>query len=164
VLVYFFNQSNFEVIMIPDCPVSMQSESPRVTLGQQILEKRAKASAQDTQTVRDTTNAMGEEYMKSLWTLVKKHENLSEDWFITEIITHDTFLEGVMKVKHIARRTRPNPEWGLALYKVHPKSGTLSYEWGLPHVEEAIHIMKEPEGWDKKIVKDIMAFANGTLE
>ncbi len=147
--------------MIPDCPI--QSESPRVTLGQQILDKHAKLKTQDTQTVRDTTDEMGKEYMKSLWKLVKQHENLQEDWYITEIITHDTFLEGVMKVKHIARRTRPNPEWGIALYMVHPKSGQLSYEWGLPHVEEAILIMKEPEGWDRKIVKDIMAFAEGTL-
>ena len=148
--------------MIPDCPI-IQSGSPRVTLGQQLLDKHARTSAHDTQSVRDTTDAMGEKYMESLWKLVKMHESLQEDWYITEVIQHDTFLEGVMKVKHIARRTRPRPEWGIALYKVHPNSGTLSYEWGLPHVEEAILIMKEPEGWDRKIVKDIMAFAKGEL-
>jgi len=148
--------------MIPDCK-NKQSESPRVTLGQQLLDKHAKTTAQDTQTVRDTTDAMGKKYMESLWKLVKQHENLQEDWYISEVISHDTFLEGVMKVKHIARRTRPRPEWGMALYMVHPKVGQLSYEWGLPHVEEAIEIMKEPEGWDRKIVKDIMAYAEGSL-
>lgn len=148
--------------MVHGCP-SLQSESPRATLGQQLLDKHANTAGQGPNTVADMGHAMGEKYMESLWKLVKMHEKLEEDWFISEVIQHDTFLEGVMKVKHIARRTRPNPEWGMALYKVHPKSGTLSYEWGLPHVEEAILIMKEPEGWDKKIVKDIVAFSKGEL-
>jgi len=147
--------------MIPDCYA--QSESPRATLGQQLLDKHANTTGQGSFEVGEMGREMGKEYMKSLWKCVKKHENLQEDWYITEIITHDTFLEGVMKVLHIPRRTRPSPEWGLALYKVHPASGQLSYEWGLPHVEEAIQIMKEPEGWDKKIVKDIMTFAKGEL-
>lgn len=147
--------------MIPDC--SIQSESPRATLGQQLLDKHANTTGQGTSSVADMGHAMGEKYMESLWKLVNQHKSLEEDYYILEVITHDTFLEGVMKVKHIARRTRPNPEWGLALYKVMPKSGTLLYEWGLPHVEEAIQIMREPEGWDKKVVKDIMAFAKGEL-
>ncbi len=148
--------------MVHDC-YQPQSESPRATLGQQLLDKHANTVGQGSHTVGDMGHAMGEKYMESLWKIVKMHEKLEEDWFISEVIQHDTFLEGVMKVKHIARRTRPHPEWGMALYKVHPKSGTLSYEWGLPHVEEAILIMKEPEGWDKKIVKDIVAFSKGEL-
>ena len=149
--------------MIPDCYNPAQSGSPRATLGQQLLDKHANSTGQGSIEVAEMGQEMGKEYMKSLWKLVKQHENLDEDWYISEVIQHDTFLEGVMKVKHIARRTRPNPEWGMALYMVHPKSGELSYEWGLPHVEEAIEIMKDPEGWDRKIVKDIMAFAKGEL-
>ena len=129
--------------MIPDC--FGQSESPRATLGQQLLDKHANTTGQGTTSVADMGHAMGEKYMESLWKTVKMHENLDEDWYISEVIQHDTFLEGVMKVKHIARRTRPNPEWGL------------------PHVEDAIRIMREPEGWDPKIVKDIVAFAKGEL-
>ncbi len=141
----------------------MQSNAPRETLGQQVLDVQEKYAGQKTQTVRETTDAMGKEYMKSLWKVVENHPHVKEDYYIMEILRPDTFLEGVMKLKHVARRTRPTPEWGVALYKVHIGSGTLTYEWGLPHVEEAILMLQEPEGWDSKLIKDIVDFSKGLL-
>lgn len=138
-------------------------DQPRDTLGQQVLDAQIKYAGQITQTVRETTDAMGKEYMKSLWKVVEDHNHVKEDYYIVEIIQPDMFLEGVMKLKHIARRTRPSPEWGVALYKVHTSSGTVTYEWGLPHVEEAILMLQEPEGWDSKLITDIVEFSKGAL-
>lgn len=136
---------------------------PHVTLGQQVLDVNAKYAGQKTQTVRETTNEMGKEYMKSLWKTIEMHNHMSEDYYIMEILRPDHLLEGVMKLKHIARKTRPNPEWGIALYKVHPSSGTVTYEWGLPSKSEAIIMLQNPEGWDGKIIKDMLDHVNGRL-
>lgn len=137
-------------------------EAKKVNLGQQIIDAQIK-HAGETQTVRDTTNEMGKKYMESLWKVVEDHKHLKQDYYIMEIMRPDTFLEGVIKVKHIARRTRPLPEWGIGLYKVHANSGTVTYEWGLPHVEEAIEMLKDPEGWNSKVISDIYDFAKGAL-
>ena len=80
-----------------------------------------------------------------------------------EIISPEQFLEGVIRIRHVARRTRPLPEWGTALYSVDNKKGEIRYEWGLPLHREAILVMENPGGWDPKIVKDIRDFVQGTL-
>lgn len=144
-------------------PFSIKTNEKKKTLGQQVLDNYEKNQG-TTQTVRDTTNEMGKKYMESLWKLVEQHKSLKEDYYIMEIMQPDTFLEGVIKVKHIARRSRPNPEWGVALYKVHVNSGEVTYEWGLPHVEEAIEMMKMPEGLHPKVIQDIVDFAKGALK
>ncbi len=139
----------------------MQTE--HITLGQQVLDVQTKYAGQKTQTVRETTDEMGKEYMSSLWKTVEMNNKETKDYYIMEILRPDSLLEGVMKLKHIARRTRPNPEWGVALYKVCPSSGSVTYEWGLPSAMEAFVMAQNPEGWDYKIIKDIRDFVQGTL-
>ena len=135
----------------------------RATLGQQILDVHSKYAGQKTQTVRETTDEMGIEYMRSLWKLIEQHQHLTEPYYIMEIIQPDTFLDGVIKVKHIARQTRPVPEWGIALYRVDNKLGECFYEWGLPHQAEALIMAQNPEGWEKKTMDDIRDFVQGKL-
>ena len=142
----------------------VSSAEPRVTLGQQILDVQTKYAGQKTQTVRETTDEMGKSYMASLWKTVEMHKHMKEDYYIMEILRTDPMLEGVVHIKHIARRTRPKPEWGIGLYKVHVSSGNLEYQWGLPIKPEAIIMLQNPEGWEKKTIKDIYDFVQGTLE
>ena len=148
--------------MIPE--LNIIDETPkRKTLGQQVVDTNTKYFGQKTQTVRETTNEMGKKYMESLWKVIEMHEYVREPYYIMEILRPETMLEGVIKLKHVARRTRPRPEWGLGLYKVDNKSGTCTYEWGLPRAEEAMIMMSNPEGWDPKIIKDIKDYVEGTL-
>lgn len=149
--------------MIPDyAPSSLHVK--KETLGQQWLSVQEKYAGQKTQTVRETTDEMGKEYMDSLWSLVEMHSHIQGLYYIQEIIQPDPFLEGVIKVKHIARRSRPNPEWGIALYSVNNKTCELTYEWGLPNEAEAMIMMSNPEGWDRKVVQDIKDFHQGNLK
>lgn len=148
----------------PENFFTKENPGKHITLGQQVINTYHKYAGQSLQNVRDTTNEMGKVYMDSLWKVVSEHEHVQEPYFIVEILQSDTFLEGVIKLKHIARYTRPRPEWGLALYKADNKNGALTYEWGLPRAEEALIIMSNPPGWDKKMVQDIADFVNGKLE
>jgi hypothetical protein len=140
-----------------------QSSVPRATLGQQVLDVQTKYAGQKTQTVRETTDEMGKEYMRSLQSIFEKHQHLPFDYYIVEIIQPDTFLPGAIKVKHIARRTEPFPEWGLAVYKVDNHSGDCTYLWGLPHEAEAMMMLQNPEGWERKTMQDIDDFMKGRL-
>jgi hypothetical protein len=142
----------------------MEEEKPiKKTLGEQIAKVHADNGGRFTQTIRDTTSEMGKEYLRSLWKLVEDHQSYKEPYYIMEIIQPEQFLEGVIKMKHIARKTRPLPEWGVALYSVDNQTGTLKYEWGLPTIGEAEIVMSNPEGWDSKMVKDIRDFVLGNL-
>ena len=131
------------------------------TFGQEYNEVQAAATG--TQEVRETTNEMGRDYMKSLNKVTEAHKHLREPYYILEVLKPEAFLQGVIKLTHIARKTRPRPEWGLALYKVDNVKGRTTYEWGLPKAEEAYIMMQAPEGWDPKLVRDIRDFLAGTL-
>ena len=135
----------------------------RVTLGQQILDNQAKYAGQKTQTIRETTDEMGKEYMRSLERTVLLNKSCKHDYYIMEIMRPDANLIDVVNLKHISRRTRPKPEWGVALYKYHQQSGHLTYEWGLPAKHEALIMMQNPEGWEPKSIKDIRDYVQGTL-
>lgn len=134
------------------------------TLGQQVIDVQTKYAGQKTQTVRETTTEMGKKYMESLWKTVEMHNGYNEDYYIMEILKPDGLIEGVINLKHIARKTRPKPEWGVSLYKVRPSSGLVTYEWGLPSSDEAFVMVQNPEGWDSKLIKDIKDFVEGKLE
>ena len=82
---------------------------------------------------------------------------------ILEIIEADPILDSVMKVHFQARWTRPNPEWGLSLYKVEADTGELRYLWGLPRQHEAYIMMQNPDGWEGKTIQDIQDFITGML-
>ena len=141
----------------------IEKKAQKKPLGQQLIENHLKYAGQTNQTLRETTDEMGKEYMKSLQKTVELHRGMTEDYYITEIMRPDPNLVGVINLKHVARKTRPLPEWGLALYKVHVKSGELTYEWGLPHWSEAYVMLQNPEGWEAKTIKDIYDFVYGRL-
>lgn len=132
------------------------------TLGKQLLDVRSKDF--HSQEVRETTNEMGNEYMESLWGLVDQHDHLPGIYYIMEIMQHDQFLEGVIRVKHIARRTPPKPEWGVACYKVNNTTGQFTYEWGLPVQQDAWMVMQNKDLFDSKMVEDIEKHLKGELE
>lgn len=148
----------------PEDFFTKENPGKKITLGQQVLDNYYKYAGQKTQTVRETTNEMGTAYMDSLWKVIGQHEHLREPYYIMEVLQPETFLEGVIKLKHIARHTRPRPEWGIAIYKVDNQSGVVTYEWGLPRAEEAVIMMSNPGGWDPKVIQDITDFVNGKLE
>jgi len=133
------------------------------TLGQQVMDVHAANGGRFSQTIGETTSEMAKEYLKSLWKIVEDHQHIKEPYYIMEIIQPDQYLEGVIKLKHIARRSRPLPEWGVALFSVDNHTGALKYEWGLPTIGEAEIVMSAPEGWDPKMVKDIRDFVLGNL-
>lgn len=146
-------------IIIPE----FSSTEKKKTLGEQVVEVHTKYAGEKTQEVRETTNAMGKGYMASLESLIKQNEREKEDYYIMEILKPDSLLPGVISLKHIARRSRPRPEWGIALYKISNSSGTCTYEWGLPHAAEALIMAQNPEGWERKTMDDIQAFIEGRL-
>lgn len=148
-----------EDISTPDLPAT----ESRKTLGQQVVEVQEKYAGQKTQEVRETTNEMGKGYMQSLEKLIEDNKHLKDDYYIMEILKPDSLLPGVISLKHIARRSRPLPEWGVALYKISNRSGTCTYEWGLPHAAEALIMVQNPEGWEAKTMADIQAFVQGRL-
>ncbi len=141
----------------------VSSTEPRVTLGQQVLDIQTKYAGQKTQTIRETTEEMGKNYLKNLWEIVEANKHIKQDWYITEILEVEAILVNTMRIHLHPRLTRPKPEWGLGLYKVHVNSGTVTYEWGLPKKHEALIMMANPEGWDSKSIKDIRDFVEGTL-
>lgn len=134
------------------------------TLGQEVYEMQTKYAGQHTQNVRDTTNEMGKEYMASLRKVLEDHAHYTEPYYIMEIMKPDSHLEQVIRLYHIARKTRPKAEWGIALYKRDNAADTLTYEYGLPHPTEALHMMQNPSGWDKKAIQDIVDMVEGRLE
>src|ERR1700684_2637143 len=139
----------------------VSTSEPKVTLGQQIIDTHVKYAGQKTQTVRETTDEMSKSYLKNLWDLVEANKHITKDWYITEILRVDPFLDNAMHIHLRPRLTRPLPEWGLALHKVNVTTGEIIYQWGLPHLHEAEVIMENPEGWDSKIVKDIRDHVEG---
>lgn len=134
------------------------------TLGQQVYEVQNKYAGQKTQTVRDTTNEMGKEYMASLRKVLEQNSHVKGEYYIMEIMKPDSYLDGVIRLWHIARRTRPTPEWGIGLFKMNNTTGELKYEYGLPHAAEAHRMLEDPYGWDPKVMKDIKDMIAGTLE
>lgn len=134
-----------------------------VTLGQQVIDVQTKYAGQKTQTIRETTEAMGKDYMKYLWDTIKANEKFSDrEWYIIEVLRPSALLEGVMELKLHPRFTRPLPEWGIGLWKIQ-KGGIPVFEWGLPRVEEALMLASNPEGWDSKYVKDVFDYVQGKL-
>jgi len=133
------------------------------TLGQQILENHTE-NAGSKQTVGDTTREMGKEYLQSLEKVVQQHAHLDGEYYITEILKPDSHLPNVIRLYHTARRTRPFPEWGLALYKVNNGKQEITYEWGLPHEVEAANMLTDPYGWDQKLIQDIKDHILGILK
>src|SRR5689334_37502 len=91
---------------------------PKRSLGQQVYDVQTKYAGQKTQTIRETTDEMGKEYMRSLWSVIEKHKHLKGTYYIVEMVSRDAIIPDAVKVVHVARRTRPLPEWGLALYRV----------------------------------------------
>ncbi len=136
----------------------------RKTLGQQVLDVQEKYAGKKTQTVRETTDEMGKRYMEHFEAHLNAHKHLTKPYYILEIITPDTFLEGVMKLIFQPRWTRPKPEWGIALYKVDNQKGEITLEWGLPKAEEAAIMMANPGGWHPKLIQDIKEHLEGKLE
>lgn len=132
------------------------------TLGKQLLDVRSKDF--HSQEVRETTDEMGKEYMDSLYKLIDQHEGLPGIYYIMELMSHDQFLEGVLKVKHIARRTPPRPEWGVSCYKINNTHGEITYEWGLPNQQDAWFVLQNKEHFDPKVVEDIEKHLKGELE
>ena len=145
-------------------PTRLDLLQPKKTLGQEIYEVHNKHAGQKTQTVRETTNEMGKEYMASLRKVLEQNSSVKGDFYIMEIMRPDSHLDGVIRLYHIARRTRPKPEWGTALYKRNNENETLTYEYGLPHVAEAERMLREPYGWDEKVMRDIKDMQAGKLE
>lgn len=137
--------------------------SEKKTLGQQWLDVQNEYAGKKTQTVRETTNEMGKDYMESLFKVIKDHEHLKEPYYIIEVLKPDSFLEGVIKLTHIARRTKPRSQWGIAVFEVNNEKGECKYLWGLPKAEEAFIMMQNPEGWDQKLVEDIKNHLDGKL-
>jgi hypothetical protein len=136
----------------------------RETLGQQIYDNQIKYAGQKTQTIRETTDEMGKKYMEELLSCAKSNlAKHNKDFYILEIIEADPILDSVMKVHFQARWTRPNPEWGLSLYKVEADTGELRYLWGLPRQHEAYIMMQNPDGWEGKTIQDIQDFITGML-
>jgi len=129
-----------------------------------MFDVQTKYAGQKTQTIRETTDEMGKKYMDELIKCAKANlEKHNKDFYILEVIEHDAIIEGVIKVHFQARWTRPNPEWGVGLYKVHAESGNMTYEWGLPRKHEAYIMIENPQGWDSKTMQDIRDYVDGKL-
>lgn len=139
------------------------TEEQKPTLGEQLVKVQTDNAGRMSQTIGETTEGMAKEYLKSLEQIINDHKHVKEKYYIMELIKVDQFMEGVVRLKHIARKTRPRPEWGVALYAVDNQSGTLTFEWGLPTIGEAEIVMSAPEGWDPFLVGNIRDFVNGTL-
>jgi hypothetical protein len=149
-------------VSIEDTDASSLNQEKK-TLGAQIVENHL-ANADSKQTVRDTTNEMGKEYLASLEKVIVQHAHLKGIYYITEILKPDSHLPHVIRLYHTARRTRPNPEWGLALYQVNNDNQVITYEWGLPHEVEAANMLTDPHGWDEKLMQDIKDHILGILK
>lgn len=142
--------------MFSPSAVDIQEEK---TLGQQVLDTQEKYAGQVTQNIRDTTNEMGKEYMKSLWSIIESHAHLTTKYYISEFMKRDTIIPDAIHCKHVARLTMPLPEWGLACYRIDNQVGECFYEWGLPSEAEGEMILMNPLGWDKKTADDVIRFA-----
>lgn len=145
-------------------PSCLDLGQPKKSLGQEIYEIQNKYAGQKTQTVRETTNEMGKEYMASLRKVLEQNSAVKGEYYIMEIMRPDSYLDGVIRLYHIARRTRPKPEWGIALYRRNNEAETLIYEYGLPHAAEAHRMLEDPYGWDPKVIADIQDMRAGKLE
>jgi len=141
-----------------------EKEEPKETFGAKVLKVHEQNAGKLVQTIGETTADMAIEYRKALEKLVEDHQGYSEPYYIMEILKPDALLEGVIRMTLIARKSRPLPEWGIALYKVDNSNGSITYEWGLPLDREAILMMSNPGGWDQKIIQDITNFVEGRLE
>lgn len=146
--------------MIPDL-ISPISE--KKTLGQQWLDVQEQYAG-ETQTIGDTTRSMTKSYLESFEKVWNEHKDLKEDYYIWEAMRIHPKLAGAIECKHVARKTRPLPEWGTTLFKVSNKNGECKVEWGLPAKHEAMIMMQNKEGWHPDIIKDIESFLSGRLE
>jgi len=133
------------------------------TFGQEWSDVQTKYAGQKTQTVAETTEAMSKDYLESLHKVIKDHEHIKEPYYIIEVLKPDSFLEGVIKLTHIARRTKPRSQWGIAVFEVDNEKGECRYLWGLPKAEEAFIMMQNPGGWDAKLISDIQLHLDGKL-
>lgn len=146
---------------IPDLiePITDKKE----TLGQQWLNVQEKYAGQMTQNVRETTTAMTKSYYESFEKIWNAHKHVTQDYYIWETMRIHPKLDGVIECKHVARLSRPIPEWGTTLFKVSNQNGECIVEWGLPAKHEAMIMMQNKEGWDENIISDIEKYLAGTL-
>ena len=153
--------------MIPEYGPLLTLDDPllsKKTLGMQILENAAKNDGQFLQDVRETTDEMGKQFLKELGEVITNHRGVSGKYYINVILKKEIMFENVVKAIFIARRTRPRPEWNSTLYSFNNDTQDLILEWVLPSANEAEFMLKDPEGWDPSLIKNVFDFVKGELQ
>jgi hypothetical protein len=153
--------------MIPELvnfPGSALNPTPKKkTLGQQVLENAAKYDGQFLQDVRETTDEMGKQWNRELGKIIEGNKHLVGKYYINIILKKEIMFENVLKAIFVIRRTRPTPVWNSTVYSFNNDTQDLLLEWVLPSADEAAFMLRDPEGWDPSLIKDIYDFVNGRL-
>jgi len=119
----------------------------------QIINKAIVTPDDNHQTVRDTTNAYGEQYMKKMKKVIEEHSTLTEPYCIEVKSRRDLPTSQALHITFIARRTLPLPQWDHTVYEVDNRSNSVFLCWSLPAEAEAIQITKRPDLFSDKLVQ-----------
>jgi hypothetical protein len=130
-------------------------EMPKTTKElKDIADKKEKSVIDPYQTVKDTVDLMGRDYMERLRKVVLENRDLDE-YVIQVLMRRDLPLRDSLHIRFITRRSLPYPSWDEAVYVVDNKEGTVDLWWSLPAEAEARQIMKRPDLFDDKTYGDV---------
>lgn len=139
----------------------------RKTVGQEAIDILSKP--QEEQSVIETQQQMLKGYVDELITAAKKGEELygtQEHFYICVQTRRERLLTNVIRNQFYPRKTRPIPQYDLALYYYDPKDEKLTFVWCIPDratVEDLIinELKLPPE--QRQLLGFCKAFIAGTL-
>lgn len=145
--------------------LEMETNKNTKTVGAAAIELQSKADGK--QSVMDTKDAMLKSYPDALVKCAKS-KDWTEPFYVCVQSRRERLLNNVIRNQFYARKTRPIPQFDLALYHYDPSTEDLRFVWCIPDKESVINIMVNRANGtlphdQSKLYDFCVGFINGTL-
>lgn len=100
------------------------------TVGEHV--KKLLDTADDNQSLMDTSNEMTKEFLPQVEECIKNHADWIEPYYVVIINKRERLMVNVIRQYFLARKTLPTPDYDQTVFKYFPFSGDLEYLWSLP--------------------------------
>lgn len=97
------------------------------------------------QSVVETQQEMLKNYVDELSDCAKRHESIfgtEKPYYLCVQSRRERLLTNVIRNQFYARRTRPIPQYDLALYYYEPKDEKITFIWSIPDRESVEYIIE----------------------
>jgi hypothetical protein len=136
-----------------------------MTVGAEALKLQSKP---ESQSVIDTQREMQKGYIDQLITCAKRYD-WTDPFYICVQNRRERLLTNVIRCQFYGRKTRPTPQYDLALYSYDPKTEQIRFEWIVPDKETVLDVVDAYNNGraleiDPNLVKFCIDFHQRTLK